>query len=496
MKTHSADVSPTRSFSMVFLIEMWERFDYYGMTALLVLFMVDKIGFADDHANLTWGAFTTLFFPHCRSAGESATRCSARRTMTIGAIVLALGYFMLALPIDTLGFLYASRGMIVVGNGLFKSNAANFVRRIYYDEGDDARIDSAFTIYYMAVNIGSTFSMLATPWIKDHWGWHVAFAVCCGGMALGLVNFAIMRRTLGAIGSASDDLPMNWPHLVAVLAGGTALAAAMVFILQHKAVAVSCVYAAGVAILGIFGYMLKKCNRGERAGLVAALILTLQVILFFVFYQQMSTSADVDFPHAIRAARRRSTVFDRGLRSGLRGAPSSFRRSIRSGRRRGGLLRVCDERPPCSSERARVVVVHGSGLRALFAGQTARVRPRTRDDRALRAGSHERLHDGRVFRRDRRVVVPRQRGDELREDTVGQFRSAAIAAAVHASVLRARLARGGRGRWVAIALLPLLVGGCRVGIIGRWRLPSLQRPRAMRRANACSRFLRVDDESC
>jgi POT family proton-dependent oligopeptide transporter len=162
------------------------------------------------------------------------------------------------------------------------------VRRIY--EGDDARIDSAFTIYYMAVNIGSTFSMLATPWIKDHWGWHAAFAVCCGGMVLGLLNFALMRRTLAHIGSAPDDAPICWKHAFAVAAGGIALAGSTVFILQHKAVAVACVYAAGVAILAIFGYMLTKCDRSERAGLLAALILTLQVILFFVFYQQMSTS--------------------------------------------------------------------------------------------------------------------------------------------------------------------------------------------------------------
>ncbi|MFM0518829.1 MULTISPECIES: peptide MFS transporter [Caballeronia] len=289
MLNHSSGTSQTRSFTTVFLIEMWERFGYYGMAALLVLFMVDKIGFADDHANLTWGAFTALVFSAPSIGGWIGDKVlGTRRTMTAGAIVLALGYLMLALPIDTLGFMYASLGVIVVGNGLFKSNAANLVRRIY--EGDDARIDSAFTIYYMAVNIGSTFSMLATPWIKDHWGWHAAFAVCCGGMVLGLLNFALMRRTLAHIGSAPDDVPICWKHAFTVAAGGIALACSTVFILQHKAVAVACVYAAGVAILAIFGYMLTKCDRSERAGLLAALILTLQVILFFVFYQQMSTS--------------------------------------------------------------------------------------------------------------------------------------------------------------------------------------------------------------
>jgi proton-dependent oligopeptide transporter, POT family len=289
MNNHSPGTSQTRSFTTVFLIEMWERFGYYGMQAVLVLFMIEKIGFADDKATLTWGAFTALVFSAPSIGGWIGDKVlGARRTMTIGALVLALGYLMLALPVDTLGFMYTSLGVIVVGNGLFKSNAANLVRRIY--EGDDARIDSAFTIYYMAVNIGSTFSMLATPWIKDHWGWHAAFAVCCGGMLLGLANFALMRKTLGHIGSAPDDAPIRWKALFAVLAGSVALAASTVFVLQHKAVAVACVYAAGVAILAIFGYMLTKCDRSERAGLLAALILVLQVILFFVFYQQMSTS--------------------------------------------------------------------------------------------------------------------------------------------------------------------------------------------------------------
>ncbi|MDR5830930.1 oligopeptide:H+ symporter [Caballeronia sp. LP006] len=289
MITRPPGTSETRSFTTVFLIEMWERFGYYGMAALLVLFMIDKIGFADEHANLTWGAFTALVFSAPSIGGWIGDKVlGARRTMTLGAIVLALGYFMLALPYDALGFMYASLGVIVVGNGLFKSNAANLVRRIY--EGDIARIDSAFTIYYMAVNIGSTFSMLATPWIKDHWGWHAAFAVCCGGMLLGLLNFALMRRTLAHIGSAPDEAPLNWRRLFAVIGGGVMLALATVFILQHKAVAVTCVYGAGVAILAIFGYMLSVCDRSERAGLVAALILVFQVILFFVFYQQMSTS--------------------------------------------------------------------------------------------------------------------------------------------------------------------------------------------------------------
>jgi POT family proton-dependent oligopeptide transporter len=281
--------SQTRSFTTVFLIEMWERFGYYGMAALLVLFMIDKLGFSDSHANLAWGAFTALVYASPSIGGWIGDKIlGARRTMVFGALVLCSGYLMLALPNDRLEFMYASLGVIVVGNGLFKANAANLVRRIY--EGDDARIDSAFTIYYMAVNIGSTVSMLATPWIKDHWGWHAAFGVCCAGMLLGVLNFVLMYRSLSHIGSAPDEEPIRWRHVGAVAAGGVAFGLATAFVLQHKSLAVACVYAAALAILAILGYMLFKCERSERSGLIAASILTLQVVLFFVFYQQMSTS--------------------------------------------------------------------------------------------------------------------------------------------------------------------------------------------------------------
>ena len=280
--------------------------------------------FTDSHATLTWGAFTALVYASPSIGGWIGDKIlGARRTMIFGAGVLAVGYFMLALPNEQLNYMYASLGVIVVGNGLFKANAANLVRRIY--EGDDARIDSAFTIYYMAVNIGSTVSMLATPWIKDHWGWHTAFAVCCAGMLLSVLNYFIMFRTLAHIGSAPDAEPIRWKRVGAVALGGIVLGTVTMFVLQHKAIAVACVYTAGVAILAIFGYMLMKCERSERSGLIAALILTAQVILFFVFYVQMSTSLTL---FALRNVDPRFMLFGRRC---SRGAPRSSRRSIRSG---------------------------------------------------------------------------------------------------------------------------------------------------------------------
>ncbi len=284
-----AHVSQTRSFSTVFFIEMWERFGYYGMAALLVLFMVQKLGFSDTQANLTWGAFAALVYAAPSIGGWIGDKIlGSRRTMTIGASILALGYLLLAIPSGSLFFLYATLGVIVVGNGMFKANAGNLVRHIY--EGDDSKIDSAFTIYYMSVNIGSTISMLLTPWIKAHYGWHAAFGVCCVGLLLGLTNYFFMRHSLKHIGSIPDDEPIHWRKLFTVLAVGVLVLFAVGFILRHETVARLCVYAAALIILAIFVYLIARSARGERSGLVAALVLTLQTILFFIFYQQMSTS--------------------------------------------------------------------------------------------------------------------------------------------------------------------------------------------------------------
>ena len=148
MSTTTSPASQTRAFVTIWLIELWERFGYYGMAAILVLYMVEKVGFKDTQANLVWGAFTALVYAAPAIGGWIGDNVlGTRRTMPIGAAILALGYAMLSLPSQNLYFLYISMGVIVVGNGLFKANAANMVRRIY--EGNDAKIDSAFTLYYI-----------------------------------------------------------------------------------------------------------------------------------------------------------------------------------------------------------------------------------------------------------------------------------------------------------------------------------------------------------
>lgn len=297
MEMQTLPHSQTRSFMTAALIELWERFGYYGMQALIVYYMVQRLGFEDTRANLVWGACAALIYVSPAIGGWIGDKVlGTKRCVYIGSVILALGYALMAVPTENTWFIFSALGVIVVGNGLFKPNNANLVRKIY--EGDDSKIDSAFTLYYMAVNVGSTVSMLATPWIKDYFnehygnglGWHAAFAVCSVGLVLGLINLMFMRRTWAHIGSLPDEQPLDVSKLMMVLGAGVVMVGASAVILQYQSVARAFVYLAGFVVLGIFIYLIRKSEPSERAGLIAALVLTLQTVFFFIFYQQMSTS--------------------------------------------------------------------------------------------------------------------------------------------------------------------------------------------------------------
>ncbi|MBD1571872.1 MFS transporter [Vibrio sp. S17_S38] len=325
MTTQQVNVSKTKSFMTVSLIELWERFGYYGMQALIVYFMIQRLGFEDSRANLVWGACAALIYVSPAIGGWIGDKVlGTKRTMLIGSAILALGYALMTIPSDNTWVLFFALGVIVVGNGMFKPNAGNLVRKIY--EGDDSKIDSAFTIYYMAVNVGSTFSMLLTPWIKDYvnqhygnqFGWHAAFAVCCVGLLVGMANYFLMRNALAQYGSEPDTKPVNKGKLALVLMGSVVAVGLSALILEYQDLARLFVYIAGIVVLAIFTHLIRNSEKHERAGLIAALVLIIQTVFFFIFYQQMSTSLAL---FALRNVDLNFTVFGTHL---LTWSPAQF----------------------------------------------------------------------------------------------------------------------------------------------------------------------------
>ncbi len=231
MQAQTGTPSKTLGFTTLFLIEMWERFGYYGMTQIIVLFMVQQLGYTDNNANLTFSAFTGIAYAIPALGGWIGDRVlGSKRTAVLGAAILVIGYAMLAIPDQRL--LFVALAVAAIGGGLFKANPANLISKLY--EGESAKIDSAFTMYYMAVNLGATLSQFFTPIIAVVWGWHAGFAFCSAGMALGLCNFFFMRKHMAHVGSEPDFKPLDKKKLAIVIVGAALSIAVVAAIIENK----------------------------------------------------------------------------------------------------------------------------------------------------------------------------------------------------------------------------------------------------------------------
>lgn len=279
-----------KPFYLLFSIEMWERFGYYGMQALLVLFMVRHLGFSDIVANNTFSAFAALVYAFVCLGGFIGDKVLGnKRTLLLGAFVMSLGYLLLGINSDR--FLYIGLGTIVAGNALFKSNPSTLISKLY--KMNDHRVDSAFTVYYMAVNIGSFISMLLCPVIQKHFGWNWAFLISFFGLVVAMLNYIIFSRVFLKLGSEADFKPVRIKYLLLVIFMTIFIALFSTWLLKHLTVAHSILYLALIIVFILFIKEIIFAKSGERARLIVSLILIGEAIIFFILYQQMPTSVNL-----------------------------------------------------------------------------------------------------------------------------------------------------------------------------------------------------------
>ncbi|MAM17934.1 MAG: oligopeptide:H+ symporter [Bacteroidota bacterium] len=197
--------SHPKALFVLFFAEMWERFSYYGMRALLVLYMT-KVLFIDLAQNVAesqaygiYGSYTAMVYLFPVIGGLVADRLLGfKKTIIWGGILMALGHFTLALQgIENLEgnmpFFFAALSLIIVGNGFFKPNISSFLGTFY--ETDDPRKDGAFSIFYMGVNIGSFLATLTCGYVGQEINWHYGFGLAGIGMMLGLIMFYLASKT-------------------------------------------------------------------------------------------------------------------------------------------------------------------------------------------------------------------------------------------------------------------------------------------------------------
>ncbi len=191
-----------RGLSTLFFTELWERFSFYGMRALLILFMVAPasaggLDFDTATAGAIYGLYASMVYLMTLPGGWIADRLiGAQRAVLYGGALIAAGHFSMAVP--ALSTFYLGLSLIVIGTGLLKGNVSIIVGRLYAP--DDARRDAGYSIFYMGINIGSFLAPLVCGYLGQRVNWHAGFAAAGIGMAVGLLQYATGRRHLGDAG--------------------------------------------------------------------------------------------------------------------------------------------------------------------------------------------------------------------------------------------------------------------------------------------------------
>lgn len=295
-----------RGLATLFFTEMWERFTYYGMRALLVLFLVDAVsrggfGFDDRTATAIYGLYTAAVYLVALPGGWIADRLiGAQRAVLYGGLLIALGNITLWLSATPPTF-YLGLMVIIVGVGLLKPNISAIVAELYPEGG--GRRDAGFTVFYMGINIGAFIGPLITAWLAQRYGWRAGFLAAGIGMLFGVVQFLVTRHRLGNAGAqphlaAGADPATAWKWLLL----GAAVAVALIALPFLGVVEVSPVrlQSAGIyVIVGMaalyFAYLLffAGLDGVERRRVQVLVVLFFACALFWAGFEQAGSSLNL-----------------------------------------------------------------------------------------------------------------------------------------------------------------------------------------------------------
>lgn len=198
---------------VLFFTEMWERFSYYGMRALLTLFLVSSIAsggweWTRAEALQLYGLYTGLVYLTPILGGIIADKLTGyRKAILIGALMMTLGHASMALEGVSANFFFLGLALMILGNGMFKPNISSMVGQIYPD--NSSKKDAGYTIFYMGINAGAFLGMLLCGYIGEKVGWHYGFGLAGVFMFFGMLQFYFARRYFGIIGDSSKNIEAN-----------------------------------------------------------------------------------------------------------------------------------------------------------------------------------------------------------------------------------------------------------------------------------------------
>ena len=277
-----------KQLALLFFTEMWERFSFYGMRALLVLFMVHNLHYADAKANLIYGTYTALVYLMPLFGGIAADKfLGYRKAIILGGILMAAGHLILAIPTEWSFF--AGMAFLISGNGFFKPNISTMVGKLYAP--DDARRDGAFSIFYMGVNIGAAIGGLICGYIGQKINWHYGFGLAGIFMVIGLITFMFGQKSLGEIGLTPKENEGKGPEVamskqLIVLAASLVIIPIFIFLFNNYTLMGKIMFPVCIAATIAMIIIAFQQDKEAKNKMLAAIILVAFSVLFWAFYEQ------------------------------------------------------------------------------------------------------------------------------------------------------------------------------------------------------------------
>ena len=292
---------------ILFFAEMWERFSYYGMRALLILYLTKWWLFDDGKSNLIYGAYTSLVYITPVLGGWLADRyLGQRKAVLFGGILLAFGHLLMAVEgqggvVDPLvkqadpaiNVFWLALSFIIVGSGFLKANISVIVGQLY--RLTDIRRDGAYTIFYMGVNVGSALGTILVGYLGETIGWAYGFGLAGIGMVCGLIIFVLGKPALRGRGEPPDPVrlkarPMGVSVEAVLYAVGFAAVVAIWLLIQYQNVIGTLLLVSGVVLLLYVLVEAFRHDRETRDRLLVVLFLILLEPVFWGIYEQSGGS--------------------------------------------------------------------------------------------------------------------------------------------------------------------------------------------------------------
>lgn len=285
---------------MLFFAEMWERFSYYGMRALLIFYLTQHWLFSDGKANLIYGAYTALVYITPVLGGYLADRyLGQRKAVLFGGVLLALGHLFMAVEGDhgiadaatkqaegAINVFWLALALIIVGSGFLKANISVMVGQLY--RLTDMRRDAAYTIFYMGINVGAALGTILVGYLGQKIGWSYGFGLAGIGMVAGLIVFVLGKNVL--LGAGEAPAPLARTKEWSIYGIGIAAVAVMWALVQYQDVIQTLLIVSGIALLGYVLYESFKLPKEPRERMFAILFLIALNPLFWGLFEQAGGS--------------------------------------------------------------------------------------------------------------------------------------------------------------------------------------------------------------